>query len=317
MIIIYSPKCLEYGEVGHPESPVRVGDSYQFLKEKNFEFVEPEPAQEKDLLLVHTKRLVEEVKNERILDLDTPNIKGIFNYALLSVGGALRAMEMALRGKISFSLMRPPGHHAGRDFCGGFCYFNNLAVAVAKALEKVNPVRKNGFLNQTVSSKKGSKLYLSQTPPEARFSNGVKKAAILDIDCHHGNGTEDIFLGKNNVLYVSLHQSPLYPGTGLRSQFNCLNFPLPAGTNEKECLKTLDIALEKISNFSPNILAISAGFDTYKKDPITNLNLETESYQKIGERIAKLNLPTFAALEGGYSSDLPQCIYNFLLGLES
>ncbi len=279
MKIVYSPKCLEYGEVGHPESPIRVGDSYQFLKDKNFEFVEPEPAQEKDLFLVHTKRLVEEVKNERILDPDTPNIKGIYNYALLSAGGAIKAMELALTGEKSFSLMRPPGHHAGKDFCGGFCYFNNIAIAVAKALEK------------------------------------VKKAAILDIDCHHGNGTENIFLGKNNVLYVSLHQSPLYPGTGLKSQFNVFNFPLSSETTEKEYLESLDKGLKKISDFQPDVLAISAGFDTYKKDPITMFNLGIETYQKIGKKISDLNLPTFAVLEGGYSSDLPQCLYNFVNNL--
>lgn len=275
MIIVFSPKCLEYSEIGHPESPIRVGDSYQFLKDKNFEFVEPEPAQEKDLFLVHTKRLVEEVKNERILDPDTPNIKDIYNYALLSAGGAIKAMELALTGEKSFSLMRPPGHHAGKDFCGGFCYFNNIAIAVAKALEK------------------------------------VKKAAILDIDCHHGNGTENIFLGKNNVLYVSLHQSPLYPGTGLKSQFNVFNFPLSPETTEKEYLESLDKGLKKISDFQPDVLAISAGFDTYKKDPITMFNLGIETYQKIGKKISDLNLPTFAVLEGGYSSDLPQCLYNF------
>lgn len=280
MIIIYHPACLKYHQQGHPESPARVAESYNFLKDKNFEFVEPQPAEEKDLLLVHSQRLIEKVRNEQIFDLDTPNIKGIFNYALLSAGGAIKAMELALDGKKSFSLMRPPGHHAGKNFAAGFCYFNNIAIATAKALQN------------------------------------FKKVAILDIDCHHGNGTEDIFLGKNNVLYVSLHQSPLYPGTGLSSQFNCLNFPLAAGTGEKEYLNKLDLALKKISDFSPDLLAISVGFDTYKKDPLTNLNLTIDSYKKIGKKIASLNLPTFAVLEGGYSYDLPECIYNFLLGLE-
>jgi acetoin utilization deacetylase AcuC-like enzyme len=280
MKIIYSAKCLEYYSPGHPESPTRVEDSYQFLKDKNFEFIEPSAAQENDLLLVHSQSLIDQVKNDKFSDADTPNLKGIFDYALLSAGGALRAMEIALTGEKSFSLMRPPGHHAGRKQLGGFCYFNNLAVAVAKALEKVG------------------------------------KVAILDIDCHHGNGTEDIFLGKSNVLYVSLHQSPLYPGTGLRSQFNCINFPLPAGTDESFYLGTIDQALKKISDFSPKLLAISAGFDTYQKDPITSLDLAIDSYRKIGQKIATLNLPIFAVLEGGYSSDLPQCLFNFLSGLE-
>jgi len=280
MKIIYSPKCLEYKSFNHPESPERVKICVDFLKEKGFEFIQPQPAEEKDLLLVHTQRLIDEVKNGEISDLDTPNIKGIFNYALLSVGGAILAMEKALQGENSFSLMRPPGHHAGKDFCGGFCYFNNIAIAVAKAEKR------------------------------------VKKVAILDIDCHHGNGTEDIFLGKSNVLYVSLHESPLYPGTGLKSYLNCKNFPLPPKTDEIRYLKTLEIALKEIENFQADLLAISAGFDTYKKDPLTYFGLEIESYQKIGEKISQLKLPTFCVLEGGYSTSLPFCLYNFLLGLE-
>ncbi|MCX7778963.1 MAG: histone deacetylase family protein [Patescibacteria group bacterium] len=281
MKIIFSPKCLEYHAFGHPESPTRVKSCLEFLKKKNFEFIEPSIASEKDLLLVHTPRLIDEVKNEKISDLDTPNIKGIFNYALLAVGGAIMAMEIALGGEKAFSLMRPPGHHAGQDFCGGFCYFNNIALAVRKSLER------------------------------------IKRVAILDLDCHHGNGTEDIFLGKQNVLYISLHQSPLYPGTGLEPYLNCLNFPLPPKTEEKEYLTTLDLALKKISEFSPQLLAISAGFDTYKKDPLTYFGLEKESFRKIGQKISRFNLPTFAVLEGGYSRDLPSCLYNFLIGLEN
>lgn len=280
MKIIYSPKCLEYESVGHPESPARVEESYYFLKNKKMEIIEAKPAKEDDLLLVHSQAMIDQVKGGKFFDIDTPNLKGIFDVALLSVGGAIKAMEFALLNKKNFSLMRPPGHHATKNSLGGFCYFNNIAVAVAKALKK------------------------------------IAKVAILDIDCHHGNGTEDIFLGKSNVCYASLHQSPLYPGTGLKSNFNCFNFPLLSGTSEKDYLKTLDMALNKIIDFKPNLLAISAGFDTYHKDPIASLGLEINSYQKIGERLSQLKIPTFAVLEGGYSSDLPDCIYNFILGLE-
>jgi len=280
MKIVYSPKCLAYEEIGHPESPARASEVYEFLKEKKFKFIKPEPAKEKDLLLVHSQRLIDQVKNEKFFDPDTPKINGIFNYALISAGGAIKAMTLALSGEKAFSLIRPPGHHAGRDYLGGFCYFNNIAVAVAKALTKVNRV------------------------------------AVLDIDCHHGNGSEDIFLGKANVFFASLHQSPLYPGTGLKSSFNCLNFPLPSGTKENDYLRILDLALEKISDFSPNLLAVSAGFDGYKNDPLTTFGLEIDSFQKIGQKISQLNLPTFAVLEGGYSKELPLCFYNFLIGLE-
>ncbi|MFN3966935.1 MAG: histone deacetylase, partial [Endomicrobiia bacterium] len=170
--------------------------------------------------------------------------------------------------------------HATKNQLGGFCYFNNIAIAVKYLLA----------------------------------NSSVDSVAILDIDCHHGNGTQDIFLGEDKILFVSLHQVPLYPGTGLTSEKNCLNFPLPPGTEEKIYLNTLEKALKEIENFKPNLIAVSAGFDTYKKDPITNMNLEKISYKKIAELISGLKIPRFAVLEGGYSSDLPECIYNFILG---
>lgn len=281
MKIIYSPKCLEYWSPGHPESPDRVGKSAQFLKDKGYEFVAPEPCSDNDILLAHDKKLLDSVKSESFLDVDTPAIKGIYEYAKVSAGGAILAAEIALNGEKSFSLMRPPGHHAGRSFLGGFCYFNNIAIALAKSLENADNV------------------------------------AILDIDCHHGNGTQDIFLGNSRVLYISLHQSPFYPGTGLRSEFNVLNFPLPAGTGEDIYLEKLDTALTKIKQFKPDLLGISAGFDTYKHGPLTQFGLDLDSYTKIGKKIIALNIPMFSVLEGGYSQDLPQCIDNFLQGLEA
>lgn len=277
--IVYSPKCLAYEEPGHPESPERVASTALYLEEKGFEFVRPGLCKDEDILAVHAKKLLEQVRKGEIFDPDTPALANIYTFARLSAGGAIKAAEFALSGEASFSLMRPPGHHAGKDFLGGFCYFNNLAIAVKTSLQK------------------------------------VKKVAILDVDCHHGNGTQDIFLGDPNILYVSLHQSPFYPGTGLTSEFNAINFPLPAGTGEKKYLEKLDIGLRKIYEFSPELLAISAGFDTYKKDPLTLFGLEMESFRKIGQRIKKLASPTFAVLEGGYSKNLPLCIYNFLKGL--
>ena len=176
--------------------------------------------------------------------------------------------------------MRPPGHHAARNNLGGFCYFNNIAIASLKAKEHAG------------------------------------KVAIVDFDCHHGNGTEDIFLGDKSFLYISLHQSPLYPGTGLRSRENCINYPLSAQTSPAEYLSVLDQGLEKVEKFNPDLLAISAGFDTYKHDPITSFSLEKDTYNRIGRMLAGMNKPSFSILEGGYSSDLAECIYEFLTGLE-
>ena len=278
MKIVFSNKCLEYSQAGHPESPERVRASYAYLKDK-FEFVLPGEIEEGDLLLVHSQSLLDSVKIGRFYDGDSPNYPDIFSYAKLSTAAAVMASKIALKGDLSLSLLRPPGHHAGRDFLGGFCYFNNVAIAVAKALQRVN------------------------------------KAAIIDFDCHHGNGTQDIFLGEQNVLYVSLHQSPLYPGTGLTSEGNCLNFPLPAGTDEPAYMTAFSKAIEAIYRFAPDLVAVSAGFDTYKGDPLAGLHLEKSTYEKIGKAIHELEKPTFAVLEGGYSDDLPECIHYFLSGL--
>lgn len=277
MKILFSSKCLEYRQPEHPESPERVGQTHNFLKGK-FDFIEPEPCSEKDILLVHSEELLEKVKSENFFDPDTPNLQGIYDYARLAAGSAINAAELALNGEEAFSLMRPPGHHAGRQTLGGFCYFNNIAIAAAKSLKKVD------------------------------------KIAVIDVDCHHGNGTQDIFLGNERILYISLHQSPLYPGTGLVSEKNCFNYPLPAGTEEKEYLDTLKKALKEAKEFKPGLIAVSAGFDTYKQDPLTGLELEKQTYRKIGEMIADMETPSFAVLEGGYSKDMPQCVYEFLRG---
>lgn len=285
MKIFFSKKCLKYSQPGHPESPERVNSTYYYLKEKGFEFIEPVQCKDKDILLAHTQKLLDEVKGESFFDADTPALPGIFEHARLAAGSAINAAQRCSKGKKTFSLMRPPGHHVTRNSLGGFCYFNNVAIAVLKIKEQVGD------------------------PP------GVGKIAIVDFDCHHGNGTEDIFLGKKDFLYLSLHQSPQYPGTGLRSRENCINYPLDANTSPEKYLSVLDEGLKHIEQFNPDLLAISAGFDSYRLDPITSFSLEKETYMDIGKMLASLNKPMFAVLEGGYSKDIPECIYQFLTGL--
>ncbi len=284
MKIFYSPKCLEYSQPGHPESPARAEATYNYLKEKGFEFTEPEPCSDEDILLAHTQNLLNSVKKESFFDFDTPAFTGIFKIAVLSAGSAINAAMHCLNAnEKAFSLMRPPGHHATRNDLGGFCYFNNIAIACLNARKE--------------------------------FGN-IGKVAIVDFDCHHGNGTEDIVLGKKDFLYLSLHQSPLYPGTGLNSRDNCKNFPLPARTSPEHYLSVLGEGIKEVEKFKPDLLAISAGFDSYKLDPIASLSLERETYREIGKMLSGLNRPTFAVLEGGYSRDLPECVYQFLAGLE-
>ncbi len=280
MRIVYSDKCLEYEFPEHPESPERIRKSYDLLRNRGFQFVKPEKASLNDLLLVHTQEHVNSVKNLDYYDIDTPKIPGIYEFACLSAGAATTAGRLA--EELSFSLMRPPGHHVSSNSKPrGFCYFNNMAIAVKRLLEK------------------------------------YQKIAILDIDVHHGNGTQKIFSGDERVLFVSLHQSPLYPGTGIKNEENCLNFPLQPNTRKKQYLDKLEKALEAIKKFNPDILGISAGFDTYEKEKLSGLSLDVPDYFQVGYNISKLNLPTFSVLEGGYTDSLDLCIYNFLQGLKN
>lgn len=279
--IFSSPKSWEYNFPGHPESPQRVKDSYSYLNSKGYKITEAVPCSAEDVLRVHTKELLEKVKSGNFMDADTPAIPDIYKYAILSAGAAIQASESAVNGQPAFSLMRPPGHHAESGALSGFCYFNNVAIAIKYLLAK--------------------KL--------------AHKVAVLDVDCHHGNGTEEIFYGNENVLFSSIHQSPLYPGTGLSSKGNIKNFPVPPGTGENEYLEILEKVFSGIKKFKPSVIAISAGFDTYIKDPLTDIKLNLQSYKKIGAAVKSLNTAQFAVLEGGYSPDLPECIYNFIEGL--
>jgi acetoin utilization deacetylase AcuC-like enzyme len=258
--IVFSEKCLGYG-AWHIEGPQRVKMAHEILKEKGYDFFEPTVASEEDLLKVHEVEYIWNLKKGLVEDTDTPAYDNIYEYARLSAGGAILAAKVN-----GFSIMRPPGHHAGRSgaalgvYTRGFCYVNNVAIAV-KALNK--------------------------------------PALILDIDGHHGNGTQEIFQGDEKVVYVSLHRYPYYPGTGAYSEGNCLNFPLPADCGEQRYLETLDEALGMVNVGKFEIVAVSVGFDTHLGD-LASLGLTENSYKKIGERIAALKKPAFFILEGGY-----------------
>jgi len=261
--IIFSEKCLGYGQ-WHIEGPERVRKAAEVLKGLGYEFLEPEPASEDDLLRVHDTDYVWNVKKSLVDDPDTPAYDNIFEFARLSAGGAILAAKVG-----GFSIMRPPGHHAGRNgaalgaYTRGFCYFNNIAVAV-KHLDR--------------------------------------RTLILDIDGHHGNGTQEIFLGDKKVTYVSLHRHPNYPGTGVVSEGNCLNFPLPPDCGDEEHIKTLDKALSLVDVEKFEVVAVSAGFDSHVGD-LASLGLTEKGYREIGKRIARLKKYTFFVLEGGYQGE--------------
>jgi acetoin utilization deacetylase AcuC-like enzyme len=291
MVILHSPRCLDYAAAGHPESPERVRTAVAQLQKEFHMWRLPVPCADEDILRVHTPELLEAVRRGTFVDADTPAYPEIYGFAKLSAGAAIGAAEAALADQPAFSVMRPPGHHAERDHVMGFCYLNNIAIAVAWALHS---------------------------------SPAIQRVAILDFDCHHGNGTEDIFRGDERVLFVSLHQSPCYPGTGLTAQGNCLDYPLPPGTRPEQFLAALDVGLNRIRDFQPDLLAVSAGFDAYKNDPITSMGLEIESFYEIGRRIAAVTraasstraLPCFAVLEGGYSREFAPCVEAFVNGWE-
>lgn len=274
MNLVFSEEALQYRSAGHPESPDRVKKAYNYLHEK-YETLVPEQADVDDLLLVHDQDFVDSVRKGTFSNPDCPQYDDLFYYATLSVGGSLKAQRTD-----NLSLMRPPGHHAGKDFLGGFCYFNNLAIAV----------RKSGL-----------------------------KTLIVDFDAHHGNGTQDIFLGDEDVVYLSLHRSPGFPGTGEESRENAINNPIAADTGDEKYLKILRDSLNGITgNEDFEQLALSAGFDGHKNDPLASVGLSTEAFKEIGKELSGLNLPAFGVLEGGYvGEDLGRNIDAFLKGFNS
>ena len=280
MIIFYDASCLEYSLPGHPERPARVAQAVPLLKERHPEWKwrTPEAASEVALLRVHSPGHLKRIKNAvRDFDADTPACPNIYQHAARSAGAAIEAAQAALRGERAFSLMRPPGHHATPDRAMGFCYFNNVAAATLDALD-----------------------------------NGAERVAIWDFDGHHGNGTEAIVARNEQIRFASIHQFPAYPGTGTSSFANIDNYPLPRLTARNEIVETAEKALLKLLAFTPDLLLVSAGFDAYARDPLLQLTLEPEDFATFGGWLRKINVPVAVALEGGYSSELPQLIDAFL-----
>src|SRR5438105_8333751 len=186
MIPLHDSHCVEYSAPGHPERPARITRSVPLLKERHpdWEWRIPKPASEAALLRAHSRDHVERIRNAtRDFDADTPVYPKIYEHALRSAGAAIEAARAALSGERAFSLMRPPGHHATRNRAMGFCYLNNIVIAALDVLQR-----------------------------------GAERISIWDFDAHHGNGTEAICENNAAIRYVSVHQSPAYPGTGTSSR---------------------------------------------------------------------------------------------------
>lgn len=227
------------------------------------------------------------------IDAGTPITAGTWRAALSSAQVALTAQKLVATGeRAAFALCRPPGHHAGSDFYGGYCFLNNAGIAA-----------------------------------QAFGDQGAKRVAILDVDYHHGNGTQQMFYERQDILTVSLHADPRqeYPyftgyadeiGAGAGEGYH-MNLPLPWGTDWRRYAETLELALARIRQYGAEALVISLGLDTFEHDPISRFKLMEEDYRRLGERIAWADLPTLFVMEGGYAVDaLGINTVNVLMGFE-
>lgn len=255
-----------------------------------------------DLALVHDTgylaALETAVREGKNLDSDTAVSARSHEVALKAAGAVVRATEEAIAGtdKLSFCVVRPPGHHARPARAMGFCLLNNVAVAAAAAVERA----------------------------------GVSRVAVVDFDVHHGNGTQEMFWRDGSVLYVSLHRFPFYPGTGAADETGegkgkgaIANFPLRAGAGSARYRTAFERAMERCREFRPDVIIASAGFDAYGRDPIGGLGLEVEDYEWIGQQLRATAEATaqgrlVSALEGGYAVEaLPDLVSAYVTGVAS
>ena len=291
-IRVYSHSaCLskENGE-GHPERKERlesVLESIQMIDDRSIEIKEAPLAQFKEINLVHPQPYLEEIFSmipshglvgvEKEPYADTLLCPESKEAILRACGSGISASKDLMDGssKRVFCAVRPPGHHAETSRVNGFCFLNNAAVAAR-------------FL-------------------QSRYK--IKKVAIIDFDVHHGNGTQEIFYEDDTVLYGSIHQHPLFPGTGLETETgvgNIFNAPIEAGTSSEAFLKIFkEKILVNVDHFKPEVIIISAGFDAHKRDPLATINLNSEDYFimtqdiiEIANRHSKGRVISF--LEGGY-----------------
>ncbi|MGQ9582610.1 MAG: histone deacetylase family protein [Thermoplasmatota archaeon] len=283
MTLVYHPRYHEHRQtLGHPECPERLDAIVERLRKEELwrDVLRPEPVDIELLKKVHTPEYIDSVRNfgEGYMDPDTYVRPETYDIALLAAGGAvLAARESIERGGASFALVRPPGHHAGSYHGGGFCYFNNIAVAAEAALERVSRV------------------------------------AIVDIDLHHGNGTSDLFYSRSDVLYISTHQGGIYPGTGHPEElgegrgegFN-LNIPLPGGSGDATFAMLMRrIVRPVLQKYHPEIVLVSLGCDAHYMDPLGGLALTSPGYvavtsELVGIARALCGGAVAFTLEGGY-----------------
>jgi acetoin utilization deacetylase AcuC-like enzyme len=295
--VVFSPVYYRHNPgIGHPESARRLRAIVRELKKSklqgvgNWQFIEPEKARLRDVKLVHAMKYIEFVENlcrsgGGFLDVegDTVASSESFDVALYAIGGTLKAVNLVMEQKFqnAFALVRPPGHHAGKYSARGFCIFNNIAIAARYLLKKFK----------------------------------LKRILILDIDSHHGNGTQEIFYENNKILYISLHEDPReFPRKGFIDEIGegeglgyNVNVPLPFRTGDQIYLKAInEIATPIIKQYKPQFVLVSAGLDGHHTDPVGSLSLSASCYREVFETIFNVASEMCEGklvllLEGGYS----------------
>jgi len=271
---------------GHPEKIDRVTviiDNFKKLDNKDLIWKKPSKFDRSLLEITHNSDYINFVeksfpeKGLSFLDGDTIVSPGSKDATSDAVGSIITAIDGVQNKnfKNAFCAVRPPGHHAEKNKAMGFCIYNNVAVGANYLINKYK----------------------------------LNKIAIIDFDVHHGNGTQDIFYDNEKVLYISTHQYPYYPGSGTNDEKgkhnNILNIPLPAGTTSEEYLNAYESVLNKIKEFKPEFILLSAGFDAHKDDPLAQLQLESKDFYNITKRTLELSKQycdgkVVSILEGGY-----------------
>lgn len=289
--VIWDERTLKH-DMGpwHPERPQRLTAVREVLDKpdikKRLTFLEPRFATLEEIAMVHDFAYVKKIEKTAgltvQLDPDTSTSEGTWDAARLAVGGLLKCVDAVYEGRArnAFAFVRPPGHHAERERAMGFCLFNNVAIAAEYALRQKD----------------------------------ARRVAIVDYDVHHGNGTQWSFYDRSDVLYVSTHRYPFYPGTGARSEEGLgkgkgatLNIPFAGGEGDHEYLMAFDReVLPALRDYAPDLLLVSAGYDAHRLDPLGGMNVTAAGFAQMTESMMKVSREVCGGravlvLEGGYS----------------